>query len=320
MKTVEDLAGCATDDLTGWTERKDGESKHEPGFLDGLGISREDAEAMIMQARLKAGWVTEAELAPPPAEGSGGRACTAPSLTEMDLTMLAIAQDTELDRGATSVAAGTERTCALTRAVKPVSNWSALSLGPPARLFPTSNANCLAEASGSRRPAPQSTEAAERNVFARGFKREVRVPPDLATQIESLLERAALDALAIAGKAGTVVSGFAKVEAALGRDDILALIHAADGADDGKRKLAGALRRNIAGKSREIAVIDTLTGAQLDLALSRPNVVHAALLAGPGSETFLARAARLTRFRTGFSPDAVSAHAPTDGAQGHSTE
>lgn len=67
VKTVEDLAGCATDDLTGWTERKDGESKHEPGFLDGLNVSREDAEAMIMQARLKAGWVTEAELAPPPA-------------------------------------------------------------------------------------------------------------------------------------------------------------------------------------------------------------------------------------------------------------
>ena len=68
VKTVEDLAGCATDDLTGWTERKDGETKYEPGFLDGLGISREDAEVMIMQARLKAGWVTEAELAPPPAE------------------------------------------------------------------------------------------------------------------------------------------------------------------------------------------------------------------------------------------------------------
>jgi N utilization substance protein A len=67
VKSVEDLAGCATDDLTGWTERKDGESKREPGFLDGLDVSREDAEHLIMQARLKAGWVTEAELAPPPA-------------------------------------------------------------------------------------------------------------------------------------------------------------------------------------------------------------------------------------------------------------
>jgi N utilization substance protein A len=66
IKTVEDLAGCATDDLAGWTERKDGESKREPGILDGFEMSREDAEAIIMQARLKAGWVSEADLAPPP--------------------------------------------------------------------------------------------------------------------------------------------------------------------------------------------------------------------------------------------------------------
>jgi transcription termination/antitermination protein NusA len=66
VKTVEDLAGCATDDLAGWTERKDGESKREPGILDGFELSREDAEAIIMQARLKAGWVSEADLAPPP--------------------------------------------------------------------------------------------------------------------------------------------------------------------------------------------------------------------------------------------------------------
>jgi N utilization substance protein A len=66
IKTVEDLAGCATDDLAGWTERKDGESKREPGILDGFEMTREDAEAIIMQARLKAGWITEADLAPPP--------------------------------------------------------------------------------------------------------------------------------------------------------------------------------------------------------------------------------------------------------------
>ena len=63
VKTVEDLAGCATDDLVGWTERKDGETKHEPGYFDGLNVAREEAEAIVMQARLKAGWITEAELA-----------------------------------------------------------------------------------------------------------------------------------------------------------------------------------------------------------------------------------------------------------------
>src|SRR5262249_54202832 len=68
IKTVEDLAGCATDDLAGWSERKDGETTRYPGILEGFEISREEAEGIIMQARLKAGWITEADLAPPPAE------------------------------------------------------------------------------------------------------------------------------------------------------------------------------------------------------------------------------------------------------------
>jgi len=68
IKTVEDLAGCATDDLAGWTERKNGEAVHTAGFLDGFELTREECEGLIMQARLKAGWVTEADLAPAPTE------------------------------------------------------------------------------------------------------------------------------------------------------------------------------------------------------------------------------------------------------------
>ncbi|MEA2835245.1 MAG: transcription termination/antitermination protein NusA, partial [Methylobacteriaceae bacterium] len=64
VKSVEDLAGCATDDLVGWTEKKDGESVSHPGFLDGFDVSREEAETMIMNARVKAGWVDEADLHP----------------------------------------------------------------------------------------------------------------------------------------------------------------------------------------------------------------------------------------------------------------
>ena len=65
IKTVEDLAGCATDDLTGWSERKDGETTRHPGALDGFEITREEAESIVMQARVKAGWITEADLAQP---------------------------------------------------------------------------------------------------------------------------------------------------------------------------------------------------------------------------------------------------------------
>jgi N utilization substance protein A len=65
IKSVEDLAGCATDDLAGWSERKDNETVNHAGALDGFDLTRPECEAMIMQARLKAGWITEADLAPP---------------------------------------------------------------------------------------------------------------------------------------------------------------------------------------------------------------------------------------------------------------
>ncbi|MDU0341654.1 transcription termination factor NusA [Bosea rubneri] len=64
VKSVEDLAGCATDDLVGWTERKDGETPRHSGYLDGFDLSRQDAEAMVMAARIKAGWVEAPEPAP----------------------------------------------------------------------------------------------------------------------------------------------------------------------------------------------------------------------------------------------------------------
>jgi N utilization substance protein A len=57
IKTIEDLAGCATDDLVGWTEGRGPEAVRHKGALDGFEISRTDAEAMIMAARVQAGWI-----------------------------------------------------------------------------------------------------------------------------------------------------------------------------------------------------------------------------------------------------------------------
>ena len=59
------------------------------------------------------------------------------------------------------------------------------------------------------------------------------------------------------------------------------------------------LRRNDEGGNPEIPVIRAFSGAQLDLALGRSNVIHAALLAGPASQGFLTRCQRMMRFRTG---------------------
>ena len=230
--------------------------------------------------------------------------------------MLAVAQDNELDRGATSVASAVERTCALTRAVLPVEALLRFVVSPACEVVPDIKRKLPGRGIWITATRAALEEAVQRKVFSRGFKRELRVAPDLAAQTERLLQRSALDALAIAGKSGNVLTGFSKVEAALAHENIAALIHATEAASDGKRKLAAALQRETTEKSPEIAIIEEFSGEQLDLALHRPNVVHAALLAGPVSGTFLARAKSLQRFWTRHSPEEVSAIAPTDGARG----
>lgn len=68
IKSMDDFAGCAADDLVGWTERKDGETTRFDGLFSALDVSRADAEQMIVTARLAAGWITEEDLAEPEAE------------------------------------------------------------------------------------------------------------------------------------------------------------------------------------------------------------------------------------------------------------
>jgi uncharacterized protein len=138
-------------------------------------------------------------------------------------------------------------------------------------------------------------EAVAKKVFARGFKAETGVSPGLAGEVEMLLERSALDMLSLANKAGRVVTGFGKVETALDRNDAALVLHAGEAAEDGKRKLAQAARRGTGGG--EVRVLSLFSSRQMDLALGRENVVHAALLADPVSDAFIARADQLARYR-----------------------
>jgi N utilization substance protein A len=69
VKTVEDLAGCATDDLVGYTEGRGPDAVRHAGYLDGFELSRAEAEGLIMAARLKAGWI-EALPEPEAEEGA----------------------------------------------------------------------------------------------------------------------------------------------------------------------------------------------------------------------------------------------------------
>ena len=206
-----------------------------------------------------------------------------------------VASAVELDRGPR--AGERTRMCAVTREIRPLSELIRFVVGPDGAAVPDVKTKLPGRGLWITASREALGEAIKRKVFGRGFKREVRLPPDLADQTERLLERAVLDALAMAGKAGSVAAGFAKTEAALEHEEVIAVLHAAGGSADGVRKLQARAQRYRSGVPP--AEIGFLTTAQLDLALSRPNVVHAALLAGPASETFLARCRRLERFRTG---------------------
>jgi uncharacterized protein len=211
--------------------------------------------------------------------------------------MLARPQNHDLDAGPQKTPPGAERFCAATGAVTPVGDMIRFVIAPDGSAIPDLKRRLPGRGVWITATRSALQRAIARKAFARSFKRDVRVAGDLVSMTERLLERSALEALGIAHKAARVAIGFAKAEAAITQNDAVALLHAVDGAPDGARKLDAVLHRD-RDNGKQIAVISELTSAQLDLALGRSNVIHAALLAGPESQAFLARALRLQRFRT----------------------
>ena len=206
--------------------------------------------------------------------------------------MLSTAQS-ELDTGPRRP--GAERFCVVTGQVKPTDEMIRFVVGPDG-VVPDLKQKLPGRGLWITATRAALSEAIARKLFARGFKRDIRAGNELVELTDQLLTRAALDALAIAAKTGTVAAGFGKTEDALARKPVVALIEAKDAAAGGTAKLKAALRRR--PDADEILVIAAFSSAQLDLALGRSNVVHAALLAGSASEMFMTRFRRLERFRT----------------------
>jgi predicted RNA-binding protein YlxR (DUF448 family) len=215
--------------------------------------------------------------------------------------MLAVA-DPELDHGPRTNRSATMRMCAVSRDVRPIDELIRFVVAPSGEVIADLKRKLPGRGLWISASRSAVAEAVRRHHFSKGFKRDVRVAAALATDTEALLERFVAEALGVAAKAGQVITGFTKVADALQRQahsPVRALIHASDGAADGIRKLDALLgqnRRND-GKSAEIAIVNMLTSEQLDLALGRSNVIHAALLAGPASDTFLSRSHMLVQYR-----------------------
>lgn len=213
-------------------------------------------------------------------------------------------------RDANEDESGSERTCAATGFKGPPEAMLRFALSGDGVVTPDVRRRLPGRGVWIRLDAAAVRQAAAKQVFARAFRAKAEAAPGLAEEVDRLLEADALQFLSLVNKAGQIVAGAAKVEAAIAAGEVVGLIHASDGAADGSEKLDRLLR----GRSGEAPTpprINIFASRQLDLALGRTNVIHAALIAGAASAAFLAKAERLMQFRTGVatpsSPAAGSA-------------
>jgi predicted RNA-binding protein YlxR (DUF448 family) len=201
------------------------------------------------------------------------------------------------------------RRCALTRERRPKDDLIRFVLGPEGEVLPDLKEKLPGRGVWLTASCDAVAEAAKRNVFARALKVQAKVPAELAAQVDRRLAEAALQAFALANKAGEVVFGNAKVEQAIVKGRVMALVHAREAAEDGVAKLDGRLRAAAKTPAPAVRVLST---DELGLASGRANVIHAALIRGGAALKFLAAALRLERYRKGSAAFASQDRSDTD--------
>jgi predicted RNA-binding protein YlxR (DUF448 family) len=205
-----------------------------------------------------------------------------------------------------------ERTCALTREVRPAADLIRFVLGPDGAIWPDVDEKAEGRGVWITLSEDAVREAQKKAVFARSLKATVTMPHDLAALTREHLTQRLLGALGMAKKAGQIVTGKTRVEGALKSGETIALFTAADAGEDGRTRML-ALAKAL-GIAANIPHLEVLECRQLGLALGTENVIHAALTKGAAAHSALARAQRLARFiapkdltRGAVSPDTAGA-------------
>jgi predicted RNA-binding protein YlxR (DUF448 family) len=182
-----------------------------------------------------------------------------------------------------------ERTCILTRRTAGKDELIRLALGPDGQVAPDVRARAPGRGAwiGVDRPALDAAQAKGklRGALARAFKTgDLDVPADLGERVEAALRQAVLDRLGLEARAGHLITGSDRIEAAARKGEVDCLIHAADAAEEGNRKLDQAWRvgRGEEGSDRQ-GLVFPLGRTILSLALGRENVVHVAIVDRAGA-------------------------------------
>jgi uncharacterized protein len=205
-----------------------------------------------------------------------------------------------------------DRTCIVTRRAGAADDLIRFVAGPDSALVPDLKRNLPGRGCWVTADRLHVDRAAQRKLFARALKAEVKVPADLGEMVDRLLARAALGALGLARKAGAVAMGAAKVEAAVRSGEALAALHAIEASPDGVRKIAQARRATELIGGPAIPAYKLFSEAEIGLALGGANVIHAAVLAGDAGRAALKRVVALDRYRGGTPEDQATVAAVAD--------
>ncbi|MDE2018619.1 MAG: RNA-binding protein [Hyphomicrobiales bacterium] len=217
-------------------------------------------------------------------------------------------------------AAARERRCIVTRARAGAGEGAQLlrfALDPEGNVTPDLRGRLPGRGAWTLANAEVVAEAAAKGAFSRAFKRKALAGPGLAEEVERLMRADALRWLALANKAGLALPGAFKVEEALGKGRVAALLRAREAAPDGARKIDAKARMATksaaetapTGRADAIPVVASFGEEEIGLAFGRASVIHAALLKGGATAEFLRRAARLAAYR---SPRGATAEFPTE--------
>jgi uncharacterized protein len=202
--------------------------------------------------------------------------------------------EADIDRGPAEAREARTRFCIATGEARPIGEMIRYVVAPDGRVVPDLAHKLPGRGAWVTASRAALAMAIERKSFARAFRGKGAAGAELPLLVERLLQQAALGAISMANKAGQVVTGFDRVKAALGEGRVEVLVHASEAAAGGVQKLEGV---KAAGSGEKPAIIRLFTGEQLDLALGRPNVVHAALFGHPASRVFLAHSLRYECWR-----------------------
>ena len=187
------------------------------------------------------------------------------------------------------------RSCIATRQRLPTEDLIRFVAAPDGSVVPDLRARLPGRGVWVTARASSVEAAVKRKAFARGLKAQVTVDPALADTVGRLIARDGLQSLAIANKAGAVVAGHAKVEAAIENGKAKAILHATDAAADGVRKIGQALKRHF-GDMVPIPVLSAYSSAEMSLCLGREHVIHLCLVDSPASKPALQKCQLFLRY------------------------